>query len=366
MYFRTRLASFPLLIFHCRVTQQASLDLMTTRKLNAVYPRTPALKIIKSVMQHRLRYNAMICRLGGCFFLDNFGSRNWSKSGNYSRKRFYVLYSAVCLIFYFLFNGWYLVRRAAVILKIAVYFRRCLLLWAHMLVIAKGILNFVSIASATTKLRLFFEASSKFETATAFYAGTGRISRRHRWSLVRQSFIAASLLSSYILCSRLFVVHIAEKLPLEWRVPGHISCHLSTAVFFVYDSLPYLILRECCIVLAEYIHAQFVEFQRKLNLRTSRWEAQSPCDVQRIRINLCDIRALKEMMNGVWDWALAAMSSCVLLKLCVDVFACLEVGVGSGDVVAGLSYSIYSSLCFIEIVIVSHALKDEVSFEPCR
>lgn len=313
---------------------------------------------MKSHMLDRFKNYAMLCRLGGCFFVDNLCS-NSSKKAKATWMSFYTLYSLLCVVLYLGIEVGYMVSRIIRRFSLTRAFTRSLLLILHTVITLKGIINFVCIVCGTSKLLTFFEESAQFEKSTNFTASKYCDTNKRRCSFIRRTLVAIALGSTYVIGTVIFVSNLAEELPFRWRLPGQIMGAISVVFFILYDSLPYVVLRGCCEVLAEYVHAQFQVFEGCAGSRPS--ASRRSAEVETIRLNLCAVRELKDAINDVWEWALVAMSASLVFVLCVVLYSTVDGGLHDMDVALGLTYSTYICLSYLEIAINSQAMKDEVS-----
>uniref|UniRef100_A0A1S4KRX5 Uncharacterized protein n=1 Tax=Ixodes scapularis TaxID=6945 RepID=A0A1S4KRX5_IXOSC len=308
---------------------------------------------MSSYMLQRFAGYGMLCRFGGCFFIQNFSKKSLEKA-TVTWKSPYTVYSILCFCFFFWFEAAFIVQKAYVLTIFSRSFARSLLFILHTVVTYKIFVNFSAMVMGTTKLLDFFRMSGAFEHSTGF-----RIPEKHRWPMARCCLVVAVLVISYAIGIHFFVGEVTNGLPRQWVIAAKVCGYIAGAGFFLYDSLPFVVLRCCTEVLVEYIHAQSLSFRDCDRSKVARTDQDASREIENIRINLSQIRKLKDTLNDVWKLPLAAMSASILLILCVVLYSVFDNGLYLRDIWIILTYSAYSTLCFLEMTCVSQALMDE-------
>ncbi|EEC04170.1 predicted protein [Ixodes scapularis] len=312
---------------------------------------------MSSYMLQRFAGYGMLCRFGGCFFIQNFSKKSLEKA-TVTWKSPYTVYSILCFCFFFWFEAAFIVQKAYVLTIFSRSFARSLLFILHTVVTYKIFVNFSAMVMGTTKLLDFFRMSGAFEHSTGF-----RIPEKHRWPMARCCLVVAVLVISYAIGIHFFVGEVTNGLPRQWVIAAKVCGYIAGAGFFLYDSLPFVVLRCCTEVLVEYIHAQSLSFRDCDRSKVARTDQDASREIENIRINLSQIRKLKDTLNDVWKLPLAAMSASILLILCVVLYSVFDNGLYLRDIWIILTYSAYSTLCFLEMT-CAQRLKDAVRAVP--
>ncbi|CAN7947933.1 unnamed protein product [Ixodes hexagonus] len=307
---------------------------------------------MSSHMLRRFAGYGMLCRVGGCFFIQNFGRKSLEKA-RVTWKTPYTFYSILCLCFFFWFEAAFIVQKAY-ILTFSSSFTRSLLFILHSVVTWKIFVNFSAMVMGSAKLLDLFRKSAAFENSTGF-----ALPRKHRWPVLRRCLVLVALIISYAVGIHLFVGDVADELPHQWAVAAKVCGYIAGIGFFLYDSLPFVVLRCCTEVLVDYTHAQLLSFKDCDRSKGACTDLDAPRQIETIRINLSRIRELKDTLNDIWKWPLATMSASILFILCILLYTVFDGGIYRKDIWITLTYSVYSTLCFVEMAFVSQALMDE-------
>ncbi|CAN7993381.1 unnamed protein product, partial [Ixodes pacificus] len=306
---------------------------------------------MSSYMLRRFARYGRLCRVGGCFFIKNFNEKSLEKA-TVTWKSLYTVYSTLCFCFFFWFEAAFIVQKAYVITFFSRSFAHSLLFILHTVVSCKIFVNFSAMVVGSAKLLDFFRKSDAFEKSTGFAQP-----QKRRSPMVRRSLVIVALVISYIIGIHLFVGDITDELPRQWVIAAKVSGYIAGVGFFLYDSLPFVVLMCCNEVLVEYTHAQLVHFKICDRSKAACSDLDASRHMETIRINLCQIRKLKDTLNTVWKWPLAAMSASILLILCIVLYAVFDGGLFLRDIWIILAYSVYSTLCFVEMTFAQR-LKD--------
>ncbi|KAL1425608.1 hypothetical protein MTO96_019035 [Rhipicephalus appendiculatus] len=132
------------------------------------------------------------------------------------------------------------------------------------------------------------------------------------------------------------------------RVPVLVCSSFTLFVFLFYDSLAYVVLSSCSAVLAQYLRVELVALG----------SCRTPRHVEQVRLRLSLIKKLKRSLNGIWHPALAVWAACLILVLCVALFAIFDGDIGQPEVWLALAYSAYASMSFADVAISSQCLSD--------
>ncbi|CAN7985562.1 unnamed protein product, partial [Ixodes hexagonus] len=300
---------------------------------------------MSSYMLQRFAGYGMLCRVGGCFFIEHFSKKSLEKA-IVTWKTPYTLYSILCFCFFFWFEAAFIVQKAYVLTFFSKSFTSSLLYVLHSIVTYKIFVNFTAMVMGSAKLLDFFRKSGAFESSTGF-----AVPRKHRWPLLGRCLVVVALVISYAVGVHLFVGDVAYELPHQWALTAKVCGYFAGIGFFLYDSLPFVVLRCSTEVLVEYTHAQLLSFKKCDRHNIACTGLDAPRQIETIRINLSLIRELKDTLNDIWKWPLAAMSGSILLILCIVLYTLFDGGVYRKDTWIILTYSVYSTLCFVEMTL---------------
>lgn len=303
---------------------------------------------------------AMICRFGGCFFIQNFRKKLLDEM-RATWKSPYIIYSAFCFVSLALFEFVFVIGSVTSFSDISRAFTQSLLLILYAVVTIMVTVNFFSVTFGSSKLLAFFRKSASFERVTFFKARRSPSSAERRWSLFRKVFLIIVLAVSCFNGLFFFVSNAGEKMPSKWRRVVQAHAAFCGILFFLYDSLPYVFLGHCCEVLSEYLQAQLEAFHECERLRKKESDFLASVQIEKIRLNHCLIRKLKEALNDVWQWSLVGFSATLIIVLCIVLYAIFSDGTNRGEVLVGASYALYAWCSFVEIAIVSQDMRNNVS-----
>lgn len=306
-------------------------------------------------------FYAMICRFGGCFFIQNFRKQSLDEM-KVTWKSPYIIYSTFCFVSLAMFESVFVIGSMSSFSDISRAFTQSVLLLLYGIVMIKVIVNFFSVTFGSTKLLALFRESASFEMATSFEADGWFNNPKERRSLFfRKVFVIVALVVSCANGLFFFVSTAGEKLPSNWTWVLQAHTVFCGVLFFLYDSLPYIFLRHCCGVLSEYLHAQHQSFQECDRMRKSGSDLLSSVQIEKIRFNYCFVRELKQVLNDVWEWSLVVSSATLIIVLCSALYGTFSGSISRREVLVGASYAFYAWYSFVEIAIVSQDMRNNVS-----
>lgn len=120
-----------------------------------------------------------------------------------------------------------------------------------------------------------------------------------------------------------------------------------------------LVLRCCAKVLVEYIQVEVQGFQEGGKLQNIHLHSQSQREIEATRLRMNNIRKLKESFNEIWEGPLILACASTIMVDCVVLDAMFHDGIRKELWLAAV-YSLYSSLCFIDLAYTGQSLIDEV------
>ncbi|CAN7940094.1 unnamed protein product, partial [Ixodes hexagonus] len=307
-----------------------------------------------SFMQKRFAGYATLCRIGGCLFIQNFRKKSLAKA-RATWKSPYTIYSFLCFCFFFWFEVAFLAKKVHVLTIFSRHFTHSLLFILHATVTFRIFINFSVIVAGSGKLLDFFRKAAIFEKSTGF-----SFPKRRRWPMPRRFLVLASMVISYVLGVHLFIGEVVEAVPPQWFLVSKLCGYIAGSGFFLYDSLLFVVTHCCTEVLVEYTHFQLLAFKDCDRTKGACSDLHASRQIEAIRLNLSSVRDLKNLLNDMWKWPLVAMCATMIFMPCVVLYSLFENGVYMRDIWVFLSYTVYSSLCFVEMTFVSQALSDEL------
>ncbi|EEC13731.1 hypothetical protein IscW_ISCW011824 [Ixodes scapularis] len=319
---------------------------------------------MKSLMLHRFYAYGLLCRIGGCFFIQNFNRHSLDKA-RIAWKSLYTLYSALCVLFSFGFFIWFdvafIIREASTAYGLSGLFSETLSLTLHAVVSSRILINLSLMIAGSGKLLDFFRRAVIFEQTTGFEPAKccAPLSRKPGWSLLRRTLVVVTLATSYVLLVNFYIVHYTGAISPEWALTSKVVGSIAAVFLFLYDSLCYVVLRCCSGVLLEYVSAQLRAFQDCSKPKDILPQMQASRQLETIRLNVCSIRELTQILNSIWKASLAGKCAGIILANCVVLYSMFHDGVFKRQIWVTLSYCAYSSLAFLELVFISQALIDE-------
>nr|XP_054934277.1 uncharacterized protein LOC129388140 [Dermacentor andersoni] len=289
----------------------------------------------------------MLGRIFGCLFIQDFWDRSLTKA-DVRIISLYTFYSAIWILFSTSLSA-VLVGRIFLLSDIARSFTRSLMFILNSVVTFKIVLNFACMALGSSRLLLFLRDSQAYEKSAYLVPFEDPINRG-RMLRVRLRKIASLvvLVIVYGLAIRIYVDSAMQDSRKQWRIPLLICSFFTMFVFLLYDSLAYVILSSCSAVLAEYLRVELVALGGCV----------TPRRVEEVRLRLSAIKKLKRSLNEIWHPALAVWSACLVLVLCITLYAIFDGDIGQPEVLLALAYSAYASMSFADLAILSQCLSD--------
>ncbi|CAN8022448.1 unnamed protein product [Ixodes persulcatus] len=313
-----------------------------------------------STMVRRSAIYAILGRLHGCFFIQNFHGKSL-RNAKVTCKTRYTFYSFLWFAVYIFIETLFSIRFAYVIKNISDALSRSLMLVVLCVVAVKLTTNLAVMFTKPDQLLAFFRNSEAFETKTGFSARSYSLlhSAAHRWNAVRALAAFMGLVMYFSLAEWFIMVELRQSVPTQWSVPVGILGFFMGTGFILYDSLSYFFLRNCTNVLIEYIQVQVEGFQEAGKWKNFHFQPDAPLQIEAMRLRINKIRKLKETLNDIWAGTLIVACAGTVIIDCIVVDAVFHDGIKK-ELWLGAGYSMYSSLCFIDLAYTGQALVDEV------
>ncbi|EEC13655.1 hypothetical protein IscW_ISCW011391 [Ixodes scapularis] len=313
-----------------------------------------------SMMVQRSTPYAIFCRLCGCFFIHNFRGKSL-RNAKVALKSRYTFYSFSWFLLYMFLEALFSKRFGYVIRNISDPLSRALMLVVLGVGLVKLITNLAVMILKPDKLLAFFRESEAFEMTTEFLpqAHSLRNSAAYGWHAVRAFSAVVGLGLFFIEAERFIIVELSQSLSPQWSVPLRVIGFVAGTGYVAYDSLSYFFLRNCTKVLVKYIQVQVELFQKVGKLNNFYFLAQSPHQVEAMRLRINKIKKLKESLNAIWAEPLIVACAGTIIIDCVVVDALVHDGIKK-ELWLAAGYSVYSTLCFIDLAHTGQTLIDEV------
>ncbi|KAH7940339.1 hypothetical protein HPB52_023053 [Rhipicephalus sanguineus] len=314
-----------------------------------------------SAMAKNFRIYVWLCRVAGVFFIKNVQAAHVEEM-KVTWKSWYTLYSVAFLSF---FGGIFIDFAVNAVRELSTKtrtFTKALYFIMPLAASSKVVANVCSAIFGSRKMKEFFKRASHYEMETSFWR------QRYRY----RSWISYALrFLTTAACSADVVVTIHITMSTAAFGSNHLLDFLKVTkilgnfVFFFYDMLHSITLRPCCEVLIAYVRHQHAIVRAVLppddRAIMSPLGTAGVAELQRVKANLRTIGKLRQLLNDVWQYSLAVSSAAVLVVGCITVCCTFDRGMPPNQMLLGLCYLVYSSLDFIHMAHLSHAMADEVS-----
>lgn len=316
---------------------------------------------MSSLVAKRFLITGRLCRISGCLFIRDLRKTTTSLA-RVETKGLYTIYFVLCVLGVILFDAAFLLRRYF-FSDIRQIFAKSVTLFFYLGLGTKVMVNFITILRGPSLLLAFLQESELFEgtTGTGFWIGKSFATRIPRIRLLGRFLIMVVCAAAFILGQRAVTAELVSILPSTWTALVIIGGCAGTALHYLYDSLTYLVLVPCCEVLGEYIRAQREVFHNRIESQKSLSNCLRCATIQDIRVNICRIKALKDMINDLWGRALLSTFGGVVFFFCLSIYALLDSNIPRNDFWAAVVYSVFVSLTALEIASVSQYMRNEVS-----
>uniref|UniRef100_G3MNS6 Gustatory receptor n=1 Tax=Amblyomma maculatum TaxID=34609 RepID=G3MNS6_AMBMU len=309
-----------------------------------------------SYMTKRFQKYGIVCRLLGCLFIEGI----WDSSLKKARVRMisvYSLYSAACILLSLALAA-LLVGKLFLASYITESFTKSLLFIVNSIVLTRITVNFGCMVWGSSDLLQFFRDSQNYELSSSFkHIEDSDILCTSWHARLRKLASLATWLATYGFIIRVPVVTLVQGDEEWWWLCVMAANILSSFVMALCDFIAYIVLSCCTDVLAGYLRAQITTLRRQESHMHPYLQARRR--IETVRIHVSTIKRLKRSLNAIWYPALAVWPVCIILILCVTLYAITTGNIGHPDVWISIAYSAQASISFIDLAILSQALTDE-------
>lgn len=314
---------------------------------------------MRSTMVQRFNLYSILCRLFGCFLIQNFRGESLANA-KVTWKAPYTLYSFSWIVFYLAIEIQSYAHYEGIVKNISDALSKALLFVSYGVVTVKRIVNFAVMCTKADKMLTFFRKSEHFEKSDSFTARTNSLRRSdtQRWNMVR-ALVVFMVYALYIAIGLWYLTDFLQFIPTAWFVPVYIFGAFSFVGFGLYESACHFFLKSCTNVLVQYIRVQAEFIKEAGKLTNFHLQPQSSLQIEAVRLRMCKIRKLKGSLNDIWAGPLIVQCASTLVIDCVIVDAMFHDGIKQELWIIVIS-SLYNTVCFIDLAYTGQTLIDEV------
>ncbi|CAN7995414.1 unnamed protein product, partial [Ixodes hexagonus] len=314
-----------------------------------------------SIMLRSFELQAKFCRFCGCLFLPGLLSKPL-ETVRVTWKGWYTFYSAACFIFFVWFEFSLITRYALMIDGRDHLFSQSLIVLMHIVVVLKSLVNYVSMLSGSRSMLNFFREAASFERTIDVPSCKCCIPKRFFWADLRRVLFFVAFLGIYLVGSHFQLIDVlaSDEQWSERYVLYQVSGIFAGILFFTYDSLHFMSVKVCSVVLEEYVKTQLKVIEASVSARPGGSMDQAAKEVEAVRVRLCIIRGLKTTLNDVWNQSIVTSCACQILVLCISIFTVCTGGLARQELWLALLYSLYTVYETVDLASVSQSLANHM------
>ncbi|KAH9369362.1 hypothetical protein HPB48_022453 [Haemaphysalis longicornis] len=304
----------------------------------------------------------LLWRVCGCLFIQNFRDQSL-RTARAKLATVYILCPVMWTALALVFEAAFIIGKAFLVSDSIHSFTKSLLFITQSILNVKIFLTFFCMVLGCRKILEFHRESALYERSTCFVPCENAEARRRRiLAYIRRFAALVSLAATHGLGTQFYGRDLMLTYGKDWTVFFRICGALSLLVFLVYDSLMYIYLSHSSDILTEYLRAQLFTLQDVCrNRRHVETSQQAWRSVEKVRLNVYRILALKKSMNCIWHPALVISTGSLILLQCMILQAVFNGGFGQPELWIIASYCAYFLISFVDLATVSHSLMDQVS-----
>ncbi|CAN7976153.1 unnamed protein product, partial [Ixodes persulcatus] len=316
----------------------------------------------QSIMLRSFQLQARFCRVCGCLFLPGLLT-NPLETVRVTWKSWYVFYSAACFIFFVWYEFNLITRYVLMIDGSDHLFTQSLHVLMHIVVVLKSLVNYVSMINGSRSILDFFREAESFERTIDIPSCKCCVSKTFVWADVRKMLLFVAYLAIYLAGTHFQLIDVlgGQELGSEQYVLYRFGAVFAGILFFTYDSLHFVSLKVCSLVLEEYVKTQCKVIETCVSLRPSGSMDQAAKEVEAVRVRLCVIGNLKTTLNDVWNRSIVTSCACQILVVCIAIFTVCTGGLARQELWLALIYSLYTVYETVDLASVSQSLANSVS-----
>ncbi|KAH7932859.1 hypothetical protein HPB49_003890 [Dermacentor silvarum] len=292
-----------------------------------------------------LRYSiwyAKCCRILGCLYISNLNDETL-KTNRATWKSPYTLYSAALLTMVAICEGSNIVHKSSCQGDLKCKFTDSIGVVVYALAGVQVLMNIVCLVRGSARILQLLRDAVAFERSSAFKPDTRSAIQDRSWfKITLRLSVLLGLVASFSLLGAVQHKNFQFESPTlapRPQGPGRLQ------------------LGDVHTLRVNHVTA-FEECQATWASRMALRDAAAK--IEAVRVNVCKIRALKNAVNDVWGPAIVTSSACLVGMLCTTLYRSFYIRVVHEDAWLRFTYTVYSALCFVDMVLVSSDLGSEV------
>ncbi|XP_050048476.1 uncharacterized protein [Dermacentor andersoni] len=222
-------------------------------------------------------------------------------------------------------------------------------------------INIVCLVRGSARILQLLRDSVAFERSSAFKPVTRSVIQDRSWFKVALRIsVLVGLVATFSFLSIVQHKNLHSSRQ-HWHPVLKVMAVCSSVMFVLCGSTMYVSATCFCEVLLQYVKAQAAAFEQCQATWASRMALRdAAARIEAVRVNVCKIRALKNAVNDVWSVAIVTSSACLVVMLCTTLYRSFYIKVVHEEAWLRFTYTVYSSLCFVDLVLVSSDLGNEL------
>ncbi|KAL1433593.1 hypothetical protein MTO96_012423 [Rhipicephalus appendiculatus] len=329
-------------------------SLTAFRETNLGHPNVDP--TMRSLMLRTFVGYARLCRFFGCLYISNINDKTL-KTSKASWKSLYTLYALAWQVMLVIFEGYSILNKIGCDDGWNCSFGKFLGTLSHSVCVFKVFWSVVCLARGSTKILKFLRDAGNYEVSSSFQAPRKSVVIDRSFSVMLRIALTVSLV---VTTSLIIYAHYESfsSLRKNWHPIFKFLTIWSTVTLLFYESLMYVSVTCFCEVLLRYLKAQVTALKKLLAANASRVALRdAAARIEAIRVNICTIMELKNIVNEVWCPALVASSASLMVLTCVALYRSFTEL--HPEAMVANSYAAFCFLCFVDMVLVSDDLGKE-------
>ncbi|KAH9372959.1 hypothetical protein HPB48_017080 [Haemaphysalis longicornis] len=303
----------------------------------------------------------LICKICGIMFIQGLYSEE-EDDLKLTWLRSYCVYSAFCIAI-FLYSEWLFLWSTPVsplvTLRQIQPYSKYVFAFCSALGPIRLLLNIYFSLSRSRQLLHFFKESLRYENRVFFnQSRNSKQTATHRVlrCVLPLIFIVNVFICTYVSCSD-------EKSDEYTNLVSsffNAFMFLDNFLYYVYDTIHFLVLKPCAEVLIQYVRHQHCVLRDLLATSVNTTPSAKFEKIRQIIINLWDIRALKNTINQMWGHAVVMSIFLALFYLCTAIYTTFDKDFRTSERVPVIIYATALGVFIIDIAATSQRLAEEV------
>ncbi|KAH6923950.1 hypothetical protein HPB50_010014 [Hyalomma asiaticum] len=317
---------------------------------------------MSSFMRRHFKWYEVICKSCGLAILRSPGTADSDADVNHFWNKLRIIYSVVCLSVCASVELSYVYQLWLAVFVHDRVFTTALYVLIYVACASKVALNTCVALVKARSLQTLLRESCKYERSVQFVAPKNRRTLTPTHCVVRPlllvAFAANVCTSSYL--SFKFVDRLGYGPAL--RAVVMLASIAGNFLFYVYDTVSFLVLRPCCEVIRLYIEHQHEVLRCIVKITRTQNAGQEKRArlVERVRLNLCTVSHLKGTLNQIWGCSIAVSGAVLLCTSCIGIYLNFVEEFWTPDHLLNILYTVSTSLDFLDITNLSDSMVREV------